>query len=58
MGLNLRMTFNIPVTIAVTLAELVSILWYSYREAGSDRYIITALICDVGLAFVVHYILK
>lgn len=58
MALNVQISFNLKMVVAIMLGELISGLWYSGfqhwgRDLG-DRYLITAIICDVGLVIVLQ----
>lgn len=60
--MDFHISFNIAMVIAVVLGELVSALLYSNSHVLGkrlgDRYLVTALICDVGLVIFLKYVIE
>ena len=59
--MEIKLSVNIAVVAAVILGELVSMLWYSdstpWGRHGGDRYLLSALAADVGLALLLQIIM-
>ena len=59
---DIHLSISVALVIAVIAAEVLSILWYNNsspwgRHAG-DRYFLSAILSDVGLAFLVKFIME
>ncbi|XP_064606602.1 uncharacterized protein LOC135471338 [Liolophura sinensis] len=60
--MDFHISFNVAMVIAVVLGEAVSALLYSNSHVLGkrlgDRYLVTALICDVGLVIFLKYVIE
>lgn len=59
MATELKLTVSIALVVAILAAEAFSLLWYNERAPWGrwgQRYWISALIGDLGLAFVIQWI--
>ncbi|XP_071117628.1 uncharacterized protein [Haliotis cracherodii] len=60
--MEIKVNFSVSMVIAVVLAEAMSFLWYNNnspwgRRIG-DRYLITALVSDVGLVVLLKFLME
>ena len=60
--MDIKIHFNVAMVIAVVLAEAVSMLWYANntpwgRRIG-ERYLLSALVCDVGLVVMIKFVME
>ncbi|KAK3089088.1 hypothetical protein FSP39_000645 [Pinctada imbricata] len=57
---ELRIQFSLSMIIAGFLAEVVSIMWYNdhspWGRRTGDRYLLSAIICDIGLVICCKFI--
>lgn len=55
---DLKLSINIGILASVIIGEIFSTLWYHDHSPWwhGHRYWVAALVCDVGLAFVLQYI--
>ncbi len=55
------MSVSVAMVAAVIIGEVVSMLWYSnvmpWGAHSGERYFISAIICDIGLAFLLQSII-
>ncbi|KAL8582940.1 hypothetical protein ACOMHN_006484 [Nucella lapillus] len=59
---EIKIHFNVAMVIAVVLVEVVSMLWYAHNSPWGhhigERFLLAALVCDVGLVVMVKFVME
>lgn len=61
-AMEIKVNFSVSMVIAVVLAEAMSFLWYNnnspWGQRIGDRYLITALVSDIGLVVLLKFLME